>query len=332
MVNPTLLDLNAIVVEAEKMLRRLLGEDVELLTFLEPGLGTVKADSGQLEQILLNLAVNAREALPQGGKITIRTANIDVPREEILRKERGGFPVGQRENGDGFSPHAFGRENGDGVLPTSYVLLAVSDTGIGMSADVKARIWEPFFTTKEPGKGTGLGLAVVHGIVKQWDGHIEVESEPNAGTTFRIYFPRQDQSSRTMNPGFPHQPPPCGSETILLVEDEESVRILTRTILTACGYSVLEAANGEEALKLVQKQEHQLDLIVTDVVMPGLGGRNLVDSLLPIYPNAKVLYLSGYTGDVILRHGILHDEVPFLQKPFTPDALATKVRAVLDPF
>ncbi|MCW5969266.1 MAG: MEDS domain-containing protein [Blastocatellales bacterium] len=300
---PKVLDLNDVVRDTEKMLRRVIGEDIHLTTVLHPQLGSVKADPGQLEQILLNLAVNARDAMPQGGKLTIETNNVLLGEEYV-------------------------RSHAD-VRPGWYVMLAVTDTGVGMTEEVKRHLFEPFFTTKGPGKGTGLGLAVVHGIVKQSDGTIEVYSEPGVGTSFKIYLPRVEQAAPTGKSWPGHGPAPRGTETILLVEDEDAVRALTRFTLQQCGYTVLEASYGEEAIRVVTSRREKIHLLATDVVMPGMGGRILAERLLSLHPEMKVLYLSGYTDDAVVRHGILHEEVNFLQKPFSPIALAHKVREVL---
>jgi two-component system cell cycle sensor histidine kinase/response regulator CckA len=307
-VAPRLLDLNSVVADMEKMLRRVIGEDVELATSLQPGLRPIKADPGQVEQVLMNLAVNARDAMPQGGRLTIETRNVNLDESYV-------------------------RVRPD-VRPGPYVLLAVSDTGHGMTAEVKARLFEPFFTTKEAGLGTGLGLATVYGIVKHSGGHIEVYSEPGAGTTFKVYLPRAEGVGK---PGRSYQGEmvsPQGSETILVAEDEEGVRSLICAVLRGQGYLVLEAGNGEEALALCERHEGPIDLLVTDVVMPGLGGRQLAERLAGLhprcFPQVRVLYLSGYTDDAVVRHGVLHEQVHFLQKPFSPVALAQKVREVLD--
>jgi PAS domain S-box-containing protein len=297
------LDLNDVVRDTEKMLRRLIGEDIHLTTVLHPQLGCVKADSGQLEQVLLNLAVNARDAMPQGGQLTIETNNVAL----------GEY---------------YARSHAD-VRPGWYVMLAVTDTGIGMTEEVKRHLFEPFFTTKGPSKGTGLGLAVVHGIVKQSGGSIEVCIEPGVGTSFKIYVPRVEQAAPTGKSWSGLGPAPRGTETLLLVEDEDAVRALTRFTLQKCGYTVLEASDGEEAIQVATNHREKIDLLVTDVVMPGMGGRILAERLLSLHPEMKVLYLSGYTDDAVIRQGILHEEVNFLQKPFSPNALAHQVWELL---
>jgi len=300
---PKVLDLNEVVRDTEKMLRRVIGEDIDLTVTLHPRLGSVKADPGQMEQVLLNLVVNARDAMPQGGKLTIETSNV-VLDEDYARS------------------HA-------GARPGQYVILAVTDTGLGMTEEVKRRLFEPFFTTKGPGKGTGLGLAVIHDIVKQSDGSIDVHSEPGLGASFRIYLPRVEQAAPTGQSRPDCSPPPRGTETLLLVEDDDAVRALIRFTLQRCGYTVLEASHGEEAIKVATNHQEKIHLLVTDVVMPGMGGRVLAERLLSLRPEMKVLYLSGYTDDAVVRHGILHQEVNFLQKPFSPKALAHEVREVL---
>ncbi len=303
-LQPRILKLNSIVSDVEKMLRRLIGEDIDLLTLLEPSLGQINADPGQIEQVILNLAVNARDAMPQGGKLTIETSNVDLD-NEYARK------------------HA-------AIRPGKYVMLALSDTGTGMDAETQARMFEPFFTTKVQGKGTGLGLSTVYGIVKQSEGNIWVYSELGKGTTFKVYLPRVDDLARIETAPESGAAAPQGRETVLLTEDEEPVRRLTRRILELNGYQVLEAANGDEALSIYKEHTGQIDLIVTDVVMPKMSGLELAQSVKILRPNIKVLYLSGYTDDAIVRHGILDQKMAFLQKPFTPDALLRKVREVLD--
>jgi PAS domain S-box-containing protein len=287
-VAPRVLDLNAVVADAKVMLRRLIGEDIVLTKDLQPCLNAVRADPTQVQQVLLNLAVNARDAMPHGGRLSLAT-----------------------------------RDAG------KYVLLAVTDTGCGMTEEVKAHLFEPFFTTKRPGEGTGLGLPTVYGIVKQSGGHIEVESQPGAGTTFRVYLPRTNEAPAEEKPEATG-PAPRGSETVLLAEDEDGVRALVRQVLRAGGYAVLEAQDGAEALGLAALPVGPIHLLVTDVVMPGLDGRGLAERLAGRHPGLKVLYLSGYTDDEVVRRGVSQEEVHFLQKPFSPAALVRKVREVLD--
>jgi two-component system cell cycle sensor histidine kinase/response regulator CckA len=303
-LQPKVLDLSAVVGEMERMLRRLIGEDVQLVTVFDEELGTVKADPGQVEQVLMNLAVNARDAMPLGGRLTIETHNVDIDR-------------------------AYARQHAD-VPAGRYVMLAVSDMGQGMSRDVKARAFEPFFTTKEAGKGTGLGLATVHGIVKQSGGHIFVYSEPGHGTSFKIYFPRADEAEAAVASSVAEAVLPRGSETVLLVEDEGTLRELIRECLESTGYTVLEAAHGAEALKVCERHPAPIHLLMTDVVMPGISGRELAGQVKLVRPAIRIVYMSGYTDDAVVLHGVLSEEMAFLQKPFTQEALARKVREVLD--
>ena len=307
MLQPVVLDLNAVVANVEKMLKRLIGEDIELITRLSPGLHRVKADPSQIEQVIINLAVNARDAMPNGGQLIIETANVTLDEEYTLHHM--------------------------GARPGQYVMLAISDTGCGMDAETQSHLFEPFFTTKERGKGTGLGLATIYGIVKQSEGYIYVYSEPGAGTTFKIYLPRSDGG----NGGIPAQQPvpvsgvrPRADETILVVEDNDLVRELISSVLGRAGYRVLEARNGAHALQVHQQFEGRIHLLVTDVVMPGMmSGRDLARRLTALIPGLKVLYLSGYTDNAIVHRGILDPGIAFLQKPFTADVLTEKVRQVL---
>jgi CheY-like chemotaxis protein len=264
----------------------------------------VTADRGQIEQVLMNLIVNARDAMPRGGELAIETRNVEVN--------------GSRGPGD------------VEFRPGPYVLLTVRDTGCGMDAPTKARLFEPFFTTKEVGKGTGLGLATAYGIVKQSKGHIEVESEPAKGTTFTIYLPRTAAHAPEPPPVVATGGIPRGTETILLVEDEDPVRQLSRSVLEMLGYRVLEARNGPEALAVCDENRGAIHLMVTDVVMPQMSGRQVAERLAPLYPEMRVLYLSGYTDEAIGQHGLLDVAVNFLSKPFTVEVLAQKVREVLD--
>jgi PAS domain S-box-containing protein len=298
------IDLNAVVADISKLLRPLIGEDIEVVVACDPALGRTKADPGQVEQVIMNLAVNARDAMPSGGKLIIQTRNADLD--------------------DGYQrAHA-------SVKPGPYVMLAVSDTGCGMDAETQLRIFEPFFTTKEKGKGTGLGLSTVYGIVKQSGGYVFVDSEPGRGATFKIYLPRVEEEAAAGLPERTARLGCRGSESILLVEDEESVRELIAEALQAQGYNVLVAGNGQEALALAAPAHCRIDLMITDVVMPGMSGRELTTRMAQSRPGLRVLYLSGYTEDAIVHHGVLDAETAFLQKPFSLDALACKVREVLD--
>jgi two-component system, cell cycle sensor histidine kinase and response regulator CckA len=302
-LEPKILDLNVIVAGIEKMLRRLIGEDVQFTTVLAPGLGWVKVNPGQIEQVITNLAVNARDAMPLGGQLTIETAEIELA-----------------------EPYA--RTHAE-AHPGRFAMLAVSDTGCGMPPEVKARIFEPFFTTKDVGQGTGLGLAVVHGIVKQSGGNIDVYSELGKGTSVKVYLALA-QAPLAAVPDSAPEIASKGSETILLVEDEDSVRELATFVLEECGYTVLTAPAGDAAVRLMADRHKQIDILVTDVVMPVMGGRRLAEILRARHPELPVLFMSGYTDDAVVRHGVLQAEVDFLQKPFTPHSLAHKVRTVLD--
>ncbi|MGH7417323.1 MAG: ATP-binding protein, partial [Candidatus Rokuibacteriota bacterium] len=301
---PQIVNLGDVVYGVEKMLRRVIGEDVDLVTVLDRDAGAVKADVGQLEQVLMNLAVTARDAMPTGGQLTIETCNVEHDPD-------------------------YGREQ-EAAAVSRFVMLAVSDTGVGMDEATKARIFEPFFTTKEVGKGTGLGLATVYGIVKQSGGFIWVYSEPRLGTTFKIYLPQVDAVAAGGAAGAAPGTFLRGTETVLLVEDAAAVRAVARQALARQGYTVLEAPNGTEALQIAASHPGPIHLLLTDVVMPGLSGRQLSDQLALLRPDAKVLYTSGYTDDAVVRHGVLESGIAYLQKPFTADGLARKVREVLD--
>lgn len=303
-LQPKIIDLNEIVVDTFKMLQRLIGEDVELLMIPQSKIGKVKADPGQVEQILMNLAVNARDAMSIGGKLTIKTSNVHLDHGYTMQHVA--------------------------VQPGDYVLLSVSDTGCGMDAETRERIFEPFFTTKELGKGTGLGLSTVYGIVKQSGGHIWVYSEIGHGTTFKIYLPREDAAENPFALSEEPERSITGTETVLLVEDEGAVRQMTKQVLVELGYQVIEAENGPEAIRLNAVHNSEIDLLLTDVVMPRMSGRELADQLTAERPDLRVLYTSGYTEDAIIHHGVLDDGMAFLEKPFTPELVALKVREVLD--
>ena len=304
-LQPSVIDVKTLVGDLEKMLGRLLGEDVELGTRLAPDTGRVKADAGQLEQVLMNLAVNARDAMPHGGKLTLETSNVDLS--------------------EGYAADHYP------ARPGSYVMIAVTDTGTGMSEETQAHMFEPFFTTKEKGKGTGLGLATVYGIIKQSGGFIWVYSELGHGTTFKIYLPRVGESADLVKGPAPARARAAGgSETVLLAEDEAPVRAVARQVLERHGYTVLEAPSAEAALDIAARYSGAIHLLLTDVIMPGLSGRELATRLADLRPEARVIFMSGYTDDAVTRHGVLEPGLAYLQKPFTPDALGQKVREVLD--
>jgi signal transduction histidine kinase/CheY-like chemotaxis protein len=303
-VKPQVIDLNAIVGDMLLMLRRLIGETIELSTALDSATAVVKADPGQINQILMNLAVNARDAMPKGGRLLIQTSRTDLPKTRS--------------------------DAGQTVGPGAYVMLAVTDTGIGMDEETRRHIFEPFFTTKEPGHGTGLGLSTVYGIVEQLGGSIWVDSEPGEGTTIRIYLPRLRSEAL---PEAPEQPaaPARGIETVLVVEDQDEVRHLTVEVLKECGYRALQAGNGRDALKVSVLHEGPIHLLITDVVMPGMSGRQLAEEIRKSRPAIKVLFMSGYTENAAEYHHEATGGHAFLQKPFAPETLALKAREVLGP-
>jgi two-component system, cell cycle sensor histidine kinase and response regulator CckA len=303
-LSPRVIDLNEIMLNLDTMLRRLIGEDIEVLTVPGRELGAVKADPGQIEQVIMNLVLNARDAMPNGGKITLETENMELD-------------------------ESYAREH-EPLQPGRYVMLAVSDTGTGMSPDTQAHIFEPFFTTKEVGKGTGLGLSMVYGIVKQSGGYIWVYSEPGRGTSFKIYLPQVDQLTEAIALEKRPASVPRGTETILLVEDDAQLRALTSSVLIHCGYKVLSAAGTEEGLALCRKNYCDIHLLVTDVIMPGMNGRQLAEQVKQISPSTRILYVSGYTSNAIVHYGVLDPGLRFLPKPFSLAALVAKVREVLD--
>jgi PAS domain S-box-containing protein len=301
---PQIINVSAAVTQATKLLRRVIGEDIQLATVLAPDVWPVRADTTQLEQVIVNLAANARDAMPNGGQLTIEAANAVLA-----------------------SDYALSHLN---VQPGEYVLLAVSDTGVGMTDQVKSHLFEPFFTTKEAGKGTGLGLATVYGIVKQSGGHIWVYSEPGQGSTFKIYLPRVADALSPTTPGTPEDQLPRGTETVLLVEDDKGVRSMCRHQLEDLGYRVLETRDAKQALEAAAEYPGDIQLLLTDVVMPGMNGKHLSEQLSKAHPRLKTLFVSGYTDNAIVHHGVLDNGVAFLQKPFSPTALSRKVRDVLD--
>src|SRR5207247_1555244 len=305
MLQPQVVDLNGLVGQMDKLLRRLIGEDVELVTALSPDIVAVRVDPASIEQVLVNLAVNSRDAMPVGGRLTVETSMVDLDSAYA-------------------STHVT-------VAPGRYVMLAVSDTGQGMDAATRARVFEPFFTTKEPGKGTGLGLSTVYGIVNQSGGHIDVSSEVGIGTTFTIYLPRVGAAPSADVVGDAGAgPPPHGTETVLVVEDDEAVRQLALEILEAGGYTVLTAATPAQALALVEGSRSAIHLRLTDVVMPRMNGRALADDVKRRRVGLKVIFMSGYTADVIGPKGILDPGMTLIQKPFLPDVMLRTIRTVLD--
>jgi len=297
------INLNQVVSEFEKMLRRLIEEDIQVVTNLDPALGNVLADASQIQQIIINLAVNARDAMPKGGVLTIETANVYL--EESYARRHGGISGGP------------------------YVMLAVSDTGCGMTEDIRQHVFEPFFTTKEIGKGTGLGLATVYGIVKQHEGGIWFTSEEGNGTTFRVYLPRVDAAVSPAAPTAGADAAIRGNETVLVVEDDPQARDIVCDVLRTYGYTVMAASHGAEALETAVQHEGAIHLLLTDVVMPGMNGKELYQQMQSLHGETKVLFMSGYTGDVTMHHGVQEEETEFLQKPFAMHELTSKVRAAL---
>ncbi|MGO9083784.1 MAG: ATP-binding protein [Candidatus Sulfotelmatobacter sp.] len=302
LLQPSILNLNAVLVDIDKMLRRLISEAVEIVTRPAPGLGSVKADIGQIEQVILNLVINARDAMPTGGTLTLETANADL--DESYAQEHAGVRAG------------------------SYVMLAVSDNGVGMDAETQSHIFEPFFTTKENDKGSGMGLATVYGIMQQSGGHISVYSEPGRGSTFKLYLPRVEEAAEASTKARSLAASIRGSETILVAEDDRQVRDLAVAILKACGYLVLES--GFDAERVCQQHQGGIDLLLTDVVMREMSGPDLAQRLKKLRPLTKVLFMSGYTDAAIVHQGVLDPGIAFLPKPFTPSSLAGRVRQVLD--
>jgi nitrogen-specific signal transduction histidine kinase/FixJ family two-component response regulator len=304
-LQPESLDLNQVMAGMEGMVRHLMGGDVDVRIVSAEGLRAVKADAGQIEQVIMNLAMNARDAMPNGGKLTLETANVSFDQERVGRDPE--------------------------LKPGGYVMLAITDTGTGMSAEVKARAFEPFFTTKGVGQGTGLGLSTCYGILKQSGGHISVYSEPGRGTTFKIYLPQVESQAKIPLQRLDSPDLPRGTETILLVEDDPALREMAATLLRRLGYTVLAAANGIEALSLKQPRDNgHIDLLFTDIVMPHMNGQELSERVRALYPHTRTLFTSAYTGNAIVHQGVLNPGVALLQKPFTPSALARKVREMLD--
>jgi two-component system, cell cycle sensor histidine kinase and response regulator CckA len=303
-LQPKVINLNSLVENLGSLLQRLIGEHIDLQTMTAPNLGQVKADAVQIEQVIMNLVLNARDAMPEGGRLTLETGNVDLD-------------------------NSYAADH-PGVSPGPYVMLAVSDTGAGMTQDTQARVFEPFFTTKELGRGTGLGLSMVYGIVKQSGGHIWIYSEIGHGTTFKVYLPRTEETAEPASTRQPAASSIRGTETILLVEDDQALRELVQSILDGCGYSIVAPKDSQEAKNICEQRGPSIDLLLTDVVMPGISGRALAQTILSRNPAAKILFMSGYTENAIVHHGVLDTGTYFLQKPFTPSTLAGKVREVLD--
>jgi CheY-like chemotaxis protein len=303
-MHPQVLDLNEILAGMRSMLHRIIGDDVTVGIQLADDLAAVEADQAQIERVILNLAANARDAMPSGGRLTIETANVELDAEYVTTRGEGS--------------------------PGPHVLIAVSDTGVGMSPGVRKRLFEPFFTTKEPGAGTGLGLATVFGVVKQSGGSIYVYSEEGAGTTFKIYLPAADAIAVPAPPPAPEPAAARGTETIVVVEDDESVRELVRIILEANGYRVHAVGDPADAERVASELPAGVDLLLTDVVMPQISGRELAERLAELHPGLRVLFMSGYSDEAVFRHGVLSPEAAFIEKPFTERSLTRKVREVLD--
>jgi two-component system cell cycle sensor histidine kinase/response regulator CckA len=302
-LEPKILNLNSVVADMSKMLRRLIGENIELTTLLDPALGRVKADHGQIEQVIMNLAVNARDAMPDGGNLIIETSTVELGEDYVKR-----HPT---------------------TVPGRYVMLSVSDTGTGMDKETQSHIFEPFFTTKPKDKGTGLGLAVVYGVVKQSGGHISVNSQVKKGTIFKTYLPLVNDALEEPQ----HKSPAKavdGSETVLLVEDEEALRSLIRDVLEQSGYTVLESSNGGEALEIARRYRGPIHVLLTDVVLPGVSGRVIAEKISACSPDTKVLFMSGYTDSIIAAQGVIEEGMFLIQKPFAPGELRSKIRTVLD--
>ena len=325
-VQPAVLDLNDVVKDLEKMLRRLVDEHIEMTIVPGKQIGRIKADSGYVGQVLMNLVVNARDAMPNGGQLTIATSNVTLDEHYLPRGVTSAATPGMETSS---TPQ--GKRTHTGAIPGDYVMISVSDTGTGMTDEVKAHLFEAFFTTKPKGKGTGLGLAICQTIVQQSGGHIGIYSEAGKGTTFKIYFPRVEQPLEVAARPLPTGPLPRGTETLLVVEDEPSVRHLAAGMLEAQGYTVLRAVNGQDALRTVHEHNGSpIRLVVTDVIMPLMGGKVMADWLKTTCPGLKILFTSGYTDDTIAQHGVLEPGVEFLAKPYTHATLARKVRELLD--
>jgi len=303
-IEPRVLNLNSVILNVEAMLRRLLGEDIEFRMLLDSAAGHIRADPGQIEQVIMNLGVNARDAMPKGGKLTLTTANTTLDKDQL--------------------------RNVPDLCAGGYVLIAIADTGTGMSDEVKAHLFEPFFTTKPAGRGTGLGLATCFGIVKQNSGYIHVSSELGRGTTFKVYFPQVQSALEPPRVRTLPTEVPGGNETVLLVEDEPMVRELTGATLREKGYTVVEAVNGQEGLRTARQYDGKIDLVLTDFIMPVMGGKEMTDALRTSHPDTKVLFTSGYTEEALGHHGVLRPGIVFLQKPYMTATLARKVREVLD--